>query len=166
MLGEITGSVGVGGVLICAKHPAALSWLQQQFANRAVQKTYFAVVSGHPPHQHAVIDMPVERDAKHPKMFRTAHTGKPAITEYWVRQQNDHHSIVELHPLTGRTHQLRVHLREIGHPIIGDALYGNESADRLYLHAARLEIILPCGKRMVFEAPMPSKFYDKVNASE
>lgn len=152
------------GVLICAKHPAALSWLQQQFASRAVQKTYFAVVSGHLPHNHAAIDMPIERDPKHPKMFHVAATGKPATTEYWVRQHNDKYSLVELHPLTGRTHQLRVHLSEIGHPIIGDILYSSEPADRLYLHAARLGIVLPSGKRMVFETPVPPEFYDKVAA--
>lgn len=150
------------GILICAKHPAALSWLQQQFANRAVQKTYFAVVSGHLPHDHAAIDMPIERDPKHPKMFHAAASGKPATTEYWVRQHNDKYSLVELHPLTGRTHQLRVHLREIGHPIIGDILYSSEPAERLYLHAARLEIVLPSGRRMVFEAPVPPEFYSKV----
>jgi len=153
------------GVLICAKHPAALSWLQQQFASRAVQKTYFAVVSGHLPHDHAAIDMPIERDPRHPKMFHVAATGKHATTEYWVRQQNEAYSLVELHPLTGRTHQLRVHLREIGHPIIGDILYSSQPAERLYLHAARLEIVLPSGKRMVFDAPVPKEFHNKVTVN-
>lgn len=152
------------GVLICAKHPAALGWLQQQFAVRAVQKTYFAVVSGELPHEHAAIDMPIARDPRHPKMFRAAANGKPATTEYWVREHTDKYSLVELRPLTGRTHQLRVHLREIDHPIIGDTLYSNVPADRLYLHAARLDIILPSGKRMVFEAPVPPSFYKKVAA--
>jgi 23S rRNA pseudouridine1911/1915/1917 synthase len=169
--GELSGDRGgivhrldraTSGVLICAKHTAALSWLQQQFANRAVQKTYFAVVSGHLPHEHAAIDMPIERDPRHPKMFHAAANGKPATTEYWVRGQNSQYSLVELHPHTGRTHQLRVHLREIGHAIVGDPLYSSEPADRLYLHAAKLEIILPSGKRMVFEAPVPAAFYEKV----
>lgn len=169
--GELQGERGgivhrldraTSGLLICAKHTAALSWLQQQFANRSVQKTYFAVVSGHLPHEHAAIDMPIERDIKHPKMFHAAAGGKPATTEYWVRGSNAHYSLVELRPHTGRTHQLRVHLREIGHPIIGDPLYSNTPADRLYLHAAKLDIVLPSGRRMAFEAPVPEAFYEKV----
>nr|HPR10609.1 hypothetical protein [Candidatus Saccharibacteria bacterium] len=66
------------------------------------------------------------------------------------------------HPLTGRTHQLRVHLQYIKHPIVGDELYGGEPADRLYLHAASLEITLPGGERTVFTAPVPPEFTTKL----
>jgi len=86
--------------------------------------------------------------------------GKDSETYYEVIKSNDKYSLIELKPTTGRTHQLRVHLKYLGHPILGDPLYGGEKAGRLYLHANKLEITLPNGKRMVFEAKMPKEFKD------
>ncbi len=146
------------GVMICAKTPEALGWLQKQFSQRKTKKTYYAVVAGHMPHDHAIIDMPIERNPKHPQTFRAGLNGKPAITEYWVKESGDHTSLLELRPQTGRTHQLRVHLSTIGHPIVGDALYNGKPADRLYLHAERLEITLPDRTRRIFTAPLPDSF--------
>jgi 23S rRNA pseudouridine1911/1915/1917 synthase len=80
-----------------------------------------------------------------------------------VVASNGKHSLVELKPETGRTHQLRVHLNHLHHPIVGDMLYGGESADRLYLHARELEITIPKGhERKVFSAPLPSEFTELV----
>lgn len=150
------------GVMICAKTPEALAWLQKQFSQRRTKKTYYAVVSGHMPHDRALIDMPLERNPKKPQTFHVSATGKSALTEYWVRAVNDHYSLLELRPQTGRTHQLRVHLHEIGHPIVGDPLYGGKPADRLYLHAEQLEITLSSRERKVFTAPLPVEFQDIV----
>ena len=150
------------GVLVCAKTPAALSWFQKQFAARTVQKTYFAVVKGHMPHEHAVIDMPILRNAQRPQVFHANAQGKPATTDYWVMGRNDTYSLLKLQPHTGRTHQLRVHLGTLGHPIVGDELYGGEPADRLYLHAEQLELTLPNGTRMTFQASLPPEFKAKV----
>lgn len=147
------------GVMICAKTADAMSWLQKQFSQRKTKKTYYAVVGGHMPHDHAIIDMPIERNPKTPQLYRTGANGKPALTEYWVRAQNDKYSLLELRPQTGRTHQLRVHLSKIGHPIIGDPLYGGEPADRLFLHAESLEITLPDRTRKTFVAPLPDSFH-------
>ena len=163
MGGERAGIVhrldrATSGVMICAKTPEALSWLQKQFSQRKTKKTYFAVVLGHMPHDHAVIDMPIERNPKKPQTYRTGANGKPALTEYQVTGQNDAYSLLELRPQTGRTHQLRVHLSTIGHPILGDMLYGGKQADRLYLHAEKLEITLPTRTRRVFVAPVPDAF--------
>ena len=144
--------------MICAKTPTALSWLQKQFSTRNVKKTYYAVVAGQLPHDHAVIDMPIMRNPKKPQTFRAGSNGKPAVTEYWVRGQNATHSLLELRPQTGRTHQLRVHLHEIGHPILGDSVYGGAPADRLYLHAEQLELTLPNRRRKVFTATLPPAF--------
>lgn len=152
------------GVMICAKSPEALSWLQKQFSQRKTKKTYFAVVSGHMPHDHALIDMPIARNPKRPQTFRVDSNGKHALTEYWVREAGEKYSLVELKPQTGRTHQLRVHLAEIGHPIIGDTLYSHEPANRLYLHAEQLEITLPDRQRLTFTAPLPAEFRDIVEA--
>ncbi|HET6924278.1 MAG TPA: RluA family pseudouridine synthase [Candidatus Saccharimonadales bacterium] len=148
------------GVMICAKTPEALSWLQKQFSQRRTKKTYAAVVSGHLPEDHAVIDMPIERNPKKPQTFRVGVNGKPSVTEYQVVSSNSAASLLELRPQTGRTHQLRVHLSHLGHPIVGDTLYGGLAADRLYLHAERLELTLPSRERKVFEAPVPKVFTD------
>lgn len=146
------------GVLIAAKNQEALSWLQKQFSQRKTKKTYYAVVRGTMPHDHAMIDMPIERNPKKPQTFRAGLDGKSALTEYWVHATDRKHSLLELRPQTGRTHQLRVHLSAIGHPIVGDTLYGGETADRLYLHAEQLEITLPNRERRVFEVPLPPEF--------
>lgn len=152
------------GVMVCAKTPEALSWLQKQFSQRKSKKTYYAVVTGHMPHEHAIIDMPIERNPKKPQTFRVGSNGKAAITEYWVKSAGKKYSLVELKPQTGRTHQLRVHLHEIGHPIVGDPLYGGEPADRLYLHAEQLEITLPNRTRQTFTAPLPAAFHAKIES--
>ncbi len=146
------------GVIICAKNPAALKWLQKQFATRKVKKTYVAIVKGRPKLDLAVVDMPIERNPNHPQTFRTSSTGKPAITEYEVQTENNGYSQLILKPKTGRTHQLRVHLKQLGHPIVGDVLYGGETAKRVYLHALTLELTLPNRERKTFETPLPAEF--------
>ncbi|HEX8763430.1 MAG TPA: RluA family pseudouridine synthase [Candidatus Saccharimonadales bacterium] len=150
------------GVMVCAKNPKAMAFLQKQFADRTVQKTYGAIVEGHLKQLEAVIDMPIERNPKAPATFRVGPNGKSATTHYKVIEQNDHASLLELKPKTGRTHQLRVHLHQLGHPIIGDPLYGKgKYGDRLYLHAHTLEIVLPeTGERKIFTAPLPTEFSD------
>lgn len=163
MEGERAGIVhrldrATSGVMICAKTPEAHSWLQKQFAQRRVKKTYSAIVMGHLKEPEAVIDMPIERNPKRPQTFRVGANGKSAITQYQVMESTEKHSLVELKPETGRTHQLRVHLSHIGHPIVGDELYGGEQAERLYLHAHRLELTLLNRERKVFTAPIPDSF--------
>jgi 23S rRNA pseudouridine1911/1915/1917 synthase len=149
------------GVMICAKNPEALTWLQKQFSNRKVKKMYAAIVSGHMNPAEAVIDMPIGRNPKAPATFRVDVQGKYAVTAYQTIQSNEKYSLLELRPETGRTHQLRVHLNHFHHPIVGDVLYGGEPADRLYLHAESLEITIPKDhERMVFRAPVPVSFKD------
>lgn len=147
------------GVMICAKTPAALAWLQKQFAARSVVKTYHAVIAGELNPPAAIIDMPIERNPKAPATFRVGSQGKPAQTQYRTISTGGGYSLLELLPKTGRTHQLRVHLAARSHPIVGDALYGGQSAERLLLHASSLEITLP-GKqeRRLFSAPLPDDF--------
>lgn len=147
------------GVLICAKNQKALSFLQKQFSQRKVKKTYIAIVQGHLKHPSAVIDMPIGRNPKAPATFRVSPNGKPATTAYTVLEENTNYSLIELKPITGRTHQLRVHLAAQGHPIIGDPLYGTGSfGDRLYLHALSLEITTPNRQRQTFTAALPDEF--------
>lgn len=146
------------GVIILAKDEKTLGFLKKQFQHRTVHKTYYAVVPGELKLAAARIDLPLIRDLKRPTTFRVDPNGKPAETFYQVIQSDGHHSLVELKPTTGRTHQLRVHMKYLGHPIVGDQVYDGEPADRLYLHAGSLEITLPGGIRKVFTVPMPEEF--------
>lgn len=145
------------GVLIGALNDETAKLLQRQFSDRKVHKTYIAVVDGIPKMEEALIDLPIGRNPKHPSQFRVDPNGKSAQTHYKVMASNGKHSLVELQPRTGRTHQLRVHMAHIGAPIHGDKVYGKE-ADRLYLHAAKLEITIPDGQRMLFAADVPPEF--------
>jgi 23S rRNA pseudouridine1911/1915/1917 synthase len=150
------------GVMIVAKNAVTQKHLQKQFAQRNVKKTYLAVVSGELPENEGLIDVPIERNPKKPATFRAGINGKPAQTEFKVLQTTNHKlqttSLVELKPHTGRTHQLRVHLAYLKHPIIGDEFYSGEPADRLMLHAASLELTLPGGVRKTWNTKTPKEF--------
>lgn len=149
---------GTSGLIICTKNERALSILMKQFQDRKVQKTYLALVSKMPKNPTAIIDAPIERNPKKPATFRVGPGGKAAQTWYQVLTPGPTATLIELKPVTGRTHQLRVHLAYINCPIIGDGLYGGATAERLMLHAAKLEVTLPSGERRTFEAPMPIEF--------
>ncbi len=168
MSGERAGIVhrldrATSGVMICAKTPEALGWLQKQFSQRKVKKTYVAIVAGTMKEATAVIDMPIERNPKKPQTFRVGANGKAAVTAYSVLQATNQYSLLELKPTTGRTHQLRVHLVQLGHPIVGDSFYGGQPAPRLFLHARSLEITLLNRERKVFEVPMPPEFQELIS---
>jgi 23S rRNA pseudouridine1911/1915/1917 synthase len=150
------------GVMICAKNPTTLSALQKQFAQRKTKKSYYAVVVGTPDPAKALIDVPLGRNPSKPQTFRPDTTGKHATTAYEVIKSGPNYSLVKLTPLTGRTHQIRIHLQYIKHPILGDELYGDTHADRLFLHAQSLEITIPGGVRKVFESPLPASFEDSL----
>ena len=146
------------GVVILAKNESVQQFLKQQFQERTAKKTYFAVVCGRPKLDEARIDLPLARNLKRPTTFLVDPNGKEAETFYKVVKANDNYALVELKPTTGRTHQLRVHMKYLGHPILGDRVYGGEKAERLYLHAKKLEIVLPNGDRRVFETELPAEF--------
>lgn len=145
------------GVIICAKDNAAKRLLQKQFQDRKAHKTYIAIVKGVPKIPEAKIDLPIGRNPKKPSSFRVDAKGKSAVTIYRVLASNKTHSVLELKPLTGRTHQLRVHLAYIGCPIVGDAFYGSKKSPigRMCLHAKELEITIPTSVRKTFEAAIP-----------
>lgn len=150
------------GVMICAKTPEAHQWLQKQFSQRKVKKVYMAIVEGTFTHPEAIIDMPIERYPKKPQTFRVGANGKTATTAYKVIKTTSTQSLVELRPTTGRTHQLRVHLAHIKHPIVGDTFYHGRPADRLFLHALSLEITLLNRQRQIFTAPLPKEFKQRL----
>lgn len=150
---------GTSGVIIAARNPEAKSWLQKQFSNRKAKKSYIALLHGHLKEPSAKIDLPIERNPRKPQTFRVGSNGKSAITDYETIQVLPNYTLVRFFPLTGRTHQIRVHAAYLGHPIVGDPFYGKPSKDigRLFLHASTLEITLPSKERKVFEAPLPNK---------
>lgn len=151
------------GVIVVARHAAAHADLARQFSERTVGKLYLAWVAGRPVPAVGRIATRLRRDPKNPLRVRVGvETGKTAVTRYRVRRTAGDASLLALRPITGRTHQLRVHMRWLGHPILGDPLYAGRargSAPRLLLHAWRLAIVLPGGgRRTVFEAPLPTGF--------
>lgn len=151
------------GVMITARNLLASRMLAKQFANRLVKKKYLAVVEKVPSQLEAQIDLPIGRNLAKPASFRVDPKGKSAITNYRVLKINsDGTALVELSPLTGRTHQLRVHLAYIGCPIKGDPVYGHKDNEgRLMLHALELEITIPgspTNQRKVFWANPEESF--------
>lgn len=148
------------GVIICAKDFATKRKLQKQFQDRKAHKTYLAVVQGVPKLAEASVKLPIERNPRAPSRFRIGAKGKPATTNYRVLASNGTYSVLELKPLTGRTHQLRVHLAYVHCPIVGDTMYQGPKSPigRLCLHALELEITIPTSQRKTFTAPVPDDF--------
>ena len=147
------------GVMIGARNAETAVLLQKQFSDRKVKKTYYAILAGIPKLAKANIDLPIERNPSAPSTFRVGSNGKSATTRYEVVASDEKYAMVKLQPQTGRTHQLRVHMKYINTPILGDKIYG-KAADRLYLHAFSLEITIPNGERKLFSAPIPQDFID------
>lgn len=153
------------GVLITAKNPDALEFLSGQFRDKTARKRYVALVKGNPRPREGRIDNYLIRDPRHRKKFtwRTGPgQGKHAVTDYRVVKDFDGYSLMFLYPRTGRTHQLRVHTLSLGHPILGDPVYGRnpgQDSTTLMLHASRLTICLP-GETAArsFRAPLPDRF--------
>jgi 23S rRNA pseudouridine1911/1915/1917 synthase len=152
------------GLILLAKNDRSLQWLQNQFKTRRVKKVYFALVDGHPPTPQGRIEAAIGRDPSHRKQMAIVpdSRGREAVTEYFTVESFPLHTYLEVHPFTGRTHQIRLHLEFIGCPIVGDILYGHRKhtleINRHFLHAARLTIRLPGESReRTFEAPLPAE---------
>lgn len=146
------------GLIIVAKNDAAHLSLARQLKERKIEKTYLALVEGRVRPAGGVIDAPIARDPRHRKRMAVVARGRDARTRYRVLREADGRSLLEVRPETGRTHQIRVHLASIGHPIAGDALYGRRrdpSLARQFLHAQRLAFRHPrTGERIELEAPL------------
>lgn len=156
------------GLILAAKSEKVRRALQRQFKDRQVHKAYVALLEGHLQPAYGRIEAPVGRDPHHRQRMKVLAGGREAITEYHVLEQFAHpvgpvsgeYTLIEAEPVTGRTHQIRVHLASIGHPVVGDAVYGRRKqrlpVSRQFLHARRLEFKHPLtGKRLDLEAPLP-----------
>jgi 23S rRNA pseudouridine1911/1915/1917 synthase len=146
------------GLIIVAKNDAAHLSLARQLKEREVEKTYLALVDGRVEPPEGLIDAPIGRHPVHRKKMAVVERGREARTRYRVLREVDGRSLLEVRPETGRTHQIRVHLAHIGHPIAGDSLYGRAHPllDRQFLHAQRLAFRHPrTGERIELSAPLP-----------
>jgi len=150
------------GLILVAKNDHALRWLQDQFRLRKVRKLYTALADGHPPTPTGRIEAAIGRDPSLRKQMAIVpdQKGRAAASEYRVVESFPNHTLFEVYPETGRTHQIRLHLAFIGCPIVGDTLYGRKRPslplERQFLHAGKLTILLPGEKEpRTFEAPLP-----------
>ncbi|MFN2149477.1 MAG: RluA family pseudouridine synthase [Anaerolineales bacterium] len=153
------------GLILFAKDDATHQWLQRQFKDRLVKKTYLALVDGHPPTPSGRIEAAIGRDEKNRKrmMVVSDARGRNATTLYKTLETFPEHALLEVHPLTGRTHQIRVHLAFLDCPVAGDRVYGRRKPslpiDRQMLHASQLEITLPGNSTpSLFIAPLADDF--------
>jgi 23S rRNA pseudouridine1911/1915/1917 synthase len=177
-LGHIPGLEGIGGeerpgivhrldkdtsgLIVVAKNEHAHRWLQDQFRTRAVEKIYLALVDGKPRTPTGRVEAPIGRNNTHRKLMAVVplEKGREAVSEYRTLESFPDHTLLEVHPLTGRTHQIRVHMAFLGCPIVGDTIYGKHSPtvdiDRHFLHAHKLKITLPDEEQPnIFEAELP-----------
>ncbi|HET7496318.1 MAG TPA: RluA family pseudouridine synthase [Candidatus Limnocylindrales bacterium] len=153
------------GLLMVAKHDAAQASLMTQLKARRIRKTYQALVAGEVAAAVGRIEAPVGRDPKHRTRMAVVPDGRPSITGYRVRERFTGWTLLELDLVTGRTHQIRVHLEAIGHPVAGDPVYGTgtsrrgpDGLDRLFLHAWRLELAAPGDGHLIrATAPLPAE---------
>jgi 23S rRNA pseudouridine1911/1915/1917 synthase len=150
------------GLILLAKNDKTHRWLVNQFKDRKVEKIYLALVDGRPPSPIGRVDAPIGRSPAHRQKMAVVppSRGRQAITEYHTLETLPEHTLLEVHPITGRTHQIRVHMAFLGCPVAGDTIYGRRQSSlpvkRFFLHAARLTIRLP-GEQVPrrFEAPLP-----------
>ncbi len=140
--------MATSGLIVMALGKPAQSHLSRQFQQRKTAKTYYAEIFGHPQQQQGEVELPLRCDwPNRPKQIVDFEQGKHALTKWKVLETRPHSSLVELQPITGRTHQLRVHMQQIGCPIVGDGFYATAAAkalsERLHLHAAKLGFYHP-----------------------
>ncbi len=152
------------GLILLAKNDRSMRWLQEQFGKRLVSKSYIALVDGHPPSPAGRVETAIGRDPVKRKQMAVVPEGKGrmAVSEYRTLESFARHTLLEVHPLTGRTHQIRVQCAFLGCPIVGDTVYGlrrpSIAITRHFLHAASIKISLPGdGRPREFAAPMPAE---------
>jgi 23S rRNA pseudouridine1911/1915/1917 synthase len=156
---------GTSGLLAVARTAEAYRDLVVQLAERTMERRYLALVKGEVVEQQGEVDAPIGRSARSPTKMAVSATGKPARTSYSVLQRREGSTLLELSLQSGRTHQIRVHMAAIGHPVVGDARYGTSDrllgSGRFFLHAFRLAFDHPVSdERVDFTAPLPHDLSD------
>lgn len=156
--------VGTSGVMVLTKTEVAYSRMKQAFRDRTVDKTYHALVQGHPDPSSGTIDAPINRHPKHEYKFTVSNEGKPSVTHYQTIEAFKAASLLQIELETGRTHQIRVHMSAFKHPLVGDTLYGCDpklaarlGMERQWLHAVKLGFQHPTsGDYVSFESDYPA----------
>ncbi|NBQ92408.1 MAG: RluA family pseudouridine synthase [Micrococcales bacterium] len=156
--------VGTSGVMVLTKTEVAYSRMKQAFRDRTVDKTYHALVQGHPDPSSGTIDAPINRHPKHEYKFTVSNEGKPSVTHYQTIEAFKAASLLQIELETGRTHQIRVHMSAFKHPLVGDTLYGCDpklaarlGMERQWLHAVKLGFQHPTsGDYVSFESECPA----------
>jgi len=150
------------GVLIIAKTPEGCTWLVKQFKTRKAKKSYLALVDGKPPTPTGRIETRIGRDERHRQRMAVTYgdQGRKADSEFYTVAEYRDHTLLEVNPLSGRTHQIRVHLAFLGCPVVGDQIYGRRKnsleINRFFLHASKLTVRLPGSiQETEFTAPLP-----------
>ena len=156
------------GLVIVAKNDKTLELLTDMFKNKEIKKTYVAIVDGVINNKSGTINAPITRDVKDRKKMMVGKDGKNSITHFYVIKTFKNNTYISLNLETGRTHQIRVHMAYIGHPVTNDKVYGKENTSfGQYLHASKLEFIHPITKKeMIIEAPLPEEFIEKLKELE
>ena len=162
--------VGTSGLMVLTKTEIAYSRMKQAFRDRVVDKTYHALVQGHPDPSSGTIDAPLGRHPKHEYKFTVSQDGKPSVTHYKTLEAFTAASLLEIELETGRTHQIRVHFSAFKHPLVGDTLYGCDpklaiklNMERQWLHAMKLGFIHPTkGEYVSFESAYPQDLNDSL----
>lgn len=153
---------GTSGAMLFPKNRAAAAWLSKQFQDGLVDKLYLALVCGCPDQEAWRVDAPIGKVG--PARYGVVAGGKPAITEFRTIASSGDMSLVEARPLTGRTHQIRVHLASIGLPILGDATYGGQAAGRMMLHCSAMTFQSSKKVEIAVTAPLDGEFEERVRA--
>jgi len=156
--------VGTSGVMVICKSERAYSVLKNAFRHRTVDKTYHALVQGHPDPLVGTVDAPIGRSPRHDHKFTVAADGRPSVTHYETLEAHRFASLLEVHLETGRTHQIRVHMQALKHPCVGDLTYGADPVlarrvglTRQWLHAVRLGFEHPdSGDHVEYESSYPA----------
>jgi pseudouridine synthase, rluA family len=156
------------GLVIVAKNDKTLELLTEMFKNKQIKKTYLAIVDGVINNKSGTINAPITRDVKDRKKMMVGKDGKNSITHFYVLKTFKNNTYLSLNLETGRTHQIRVHMAYIGHPITNDKVYGKENTSfGQYLHASKLEFIHPITKKEIrVEAELPEEFQEKLKELE
>ena len=148
------------GLIVFAKNEEFLELLQQQFKSRVIEKQYLALVDDGPPNSRGRVEAAIARDPKHRQRFSVQESGRAAETEFYIRERFKRHTLLELHPITGRTHQVRIHMQFLECPVVGDRIYGRRypslDVERHMLHAWKMAI----PGQGDFEAPIPEDLED------
>ncbi len=157
------------GLLVVAKNNRAMEALQRQLKEHEVHKTYLALVEGVPSPREGTIEAPIGRNPKNRKKMAVVAGGRDSTSRYRIREEisGGKYTLLEIEPVTGRTHQIRVHMAAVGHPIVGDAVYGRRSdvVGRQFLHAWKLGFGMPLGGRQVeFASPLPTDLREALGA--